>query len=305
MRVLIAFVRRRAVPLVGVLCLFVSGASAQSIRDDSALPLKFPMTFGMRWEGRLVSDQWDVGQGQPRETRYDGPGSQQDTCPISFSDPTLVVNYSGDSLSISSSKAGSPSFQESRAILMVFDTSARTIKVFKYTHTAKASSQSLSWTLELKNMGYTERKIFTSDSILENHFVTGGYHFNYQASTGSRTEDLSSISSLSLTGTFNSKRYTANKSKVETSVEGGRRFSQFSLSDIAGIVSLDLPNSLACRCTIQLLDPLARPIRAWSLDVAAGESQVHLNVADVPSGVYFLRVSAAGMEEVRKVVIAH
>ena len=56
---------------------------------------------------------------------------------------------------------------------------------------------------------------------------------------------------------------------------------------------------------LTLLDPLARPIRSWSLDVASGESQVHLNVADVPSGVYFLKFSAPGVEEVRKVVIVH
>ncbi len=30
-----------------------------------------------------------------------------------------------------------------------------------------------------------------------------------------------------------------------------------------------------------------------------------LNVADVPSGVYFLRISALGVEEMRKVVIVH
>ena len=50
---------------------------------------------------------------------------------------------------------------------------------------------------------------------------------------------------------------------------------------------------------------LGRSIRSWQLEVAAGESQVHLNVADVPSGVYFLRVSGTGVEEVKRVCIAH
>ena len=32
---------------------------------------------------------------------------------------------------------------------------------------------------------------------------------------------------------------------------------------------------------------------------------ITLNVADVPSGVYFLRVTAGGVEEVKRVCIAH
>ena len=71
------------------------------------------------------------------------------------------------------------------------------------------------------------------------------------------------------------------------------------------LLSIDLsaPSSSVIRCN--LLDLLGRPVRAWSLDVSAGESEVSLNDADVPSGVYFLRVSAAGGEEMRKVVIVH
>ena len=71
--------------------------------------------------------------------------------------------------------------------------------------------------------------------------------------------------------------------------------------------SVDVDISLLTRDELEvvLLDPLARPIRSWSLDAQAGESEVHLNVADVPSGVYFLKLSAPGVEDVRKVVIAH
>jgi len=54
-----------------------------------------------------------------------------------------------------------------------------------------------------------------------------------------------------------------------------------------------------------LLDPLGRPIRTWQMPVDAGERQITLNVADVPSGVYFLRISTPGVEEMRKVVIVH
>ncbi|MDP4198014.1 MAG: hypothetical protein Q8922_01135 [Bacteroidota bacterium] len=36
-----------------------------------------------------------------------------------------------------------------------------------------------------------------------------------------------------------------------------------------------------------------------------GPRQITLNVADVPSGMYFLRLSAPGIEQVQKVCIAH
>jgi len=54
-----------------------------------------------------------------------------------------------------------------------------------------------------------------------------------------------------------------------------------------------------------LLDPLGRPIRTWQMPVEAGEQQITLNVADVPSGVYFLRVSGGGVDEVKRVAIVH
>ena len=68
-------------------------------------------------------------------------------------------------------------------------------------------------------------------------------------------------------------------------------------------VLIDLPS--ASHQNFSLLDPLGRPIRSWQMPVDAGERQITLNVADVPSGVYFLRISAPGMEEMRKVVIVH
>ncbi|HZK76389.1 MAG TPA: hypothetical protein VFD13_05715 [Candidatus Kapabacteria bacterium] len=57
--------------------------------------------------------------------------------------------------------------------------------------------------------------------------------------------------------------------------------------------------------SISLLDPLGRSIRSWQLPVGAGERQITLNIADVPSGVYFLRVSGEGIDEVKKVCITH
>ena len=53
------------------------------------------------------------------------------------------------------------------------------------------------------------------------------------------------------------------------------------------------------------LDPIGRTVRSLQLPVDAGSQQISLNVADVPSGVYFLRISAPGVEEMRKVVIVH
>jgi hypothetical protein len=54
-----------------------------------------------------------------------------------------------------------------------------------------------------------------------------------------------------------------------------------------------------------LLDPLGRPVRSWQMPVEAGERRITLNVADVPSGVYFLRVSGGGVDEVKRVCITH
>ncbi len=56
---------------------------------------------------------------------------------------------------------------------------------------------------------------------------------------------------------------------------------------------------------LSLLDLLGRPIRSWQLPVDAGERQITLNVADVPSGVYFIRISGGGIDEVKKVCIMH
>ena len=56
---------------------------------------------------------------------------------------------------------------------------------------------------------------------------------------------------------------------------------------------------------IHLSDFLGRPNRSWQFPSNDDPRDLSLMVADVPSGVYFLRVSAAGMEEVRKVVIVH
>ncbi|SRR5581483_4476649 len=82
------------------------------------------------------------------------------------------------------------------------------------------------------------------------------------------------------------------------------------------MASLDLTNQTGnlLRVTLQksdrepsriiLLDPVGRPIRSWQMPVGAGERQLTLNVANVPSGIYFLRVSGTGFDEVKKVMIA-
>ncbi len=71
------------------------------------------------------------------------------------------------------------------------------------------------------------------------------------------------------------------------------------------LLLIDVVSGKSFHPNFQLLDLLGRPIRSWQLPVDAGERQITLNVADVPSGVYFLRVSAPGVEEIRKVVIVH
>ena len=88
---------------------------------------------------------------------------------------------------------------------------------------------------------------------------------------------------------------------VVTGTEGNSSFDVLS-RDGALLLTLHSNNSATA---VQLVDPLGRIVRAWEIPIGAGDEHVTVNVADVASGVYFLRVSAAGMEEVRKVVILH
>ena len=130
------------------------------------------------------------------------------------------------------------------------------------------------------------RWFYSLHSIVENMQVSG------PAKTGYLTDYTYTLTSAAL-------------SVASSQQLGVSAIRNISTDEHAKLLDLDIMLESAHQMRCQLLDPLARPIRSWSLDVAAGESQVHLNVTDVPSGVYFLRVSAAGMEQVRKVVIVH
>ncbi len=77
------------------------------------------------------------------------------------------------------------------------------------------------------------------------------------------------------------------------------------ISQSNGLLTIDLALTSSSKTSLQLLDILGRPVRAWAMEVAAGESRITLNNADVPSGVYFLKLTAPGVEEVRRVCIAH
>ncbi len=106
---------------------------------------------------------------------------------------------------------------------------------------------------------------------------------------GVSTDDASSTTLLS-----------ADLSRVEDSPPVSSEFSvQYQGTSLQ--ILLDIPKPLE----LALLDPLGRSVRSWQVPIGAGERQIILNVADVPSGVYFLRISAPGVEEMRKVVIVH
>ncbi len=97
-------------------------------------------------------------------------------------------------------------------------------------------------------------------------------------------------------------------SRFDMSVDKAHPLSRVGSIKVSGdgkLINAEIMLANSLHAKLMLLDPLGRPIRSWALDVAAGESQVHLNVADVPSGVYFLRVSAPGLEDVKKVCIVH
>jgi hypothetical protein len=93
---------------------------------------------------------------------------------------------------------------------------------------------------------------------------------------------------------------SVNVSRVDSSLSG---ISKFEIQFSNGALQL-VSNNLE-PLSLRLLDLLGRPIRSWQMPADAGERQITLNVADVPSGVYFLRISAPGVEEIRKVVIVH
>jgi hypothetical protein len=79
----------------------------------------------------------------------------------------------------------------------------------------------------------------------------------------------------------------------------------FSVSSNGVSINVLLRIILQNNPVLTLLDPLGRPIRSWQMPVEAGERRITLNVADVPSGVYFLRVSDGRVDEVKRVCITH
>jgi hypothetical protein len=54
-----------------------------------------------------------------------------------------------------------------------------------------------------------------------------------------------------------------------------------------------------------LSDLLGRPVRSWQFAASDGPREITLNVADVPSGVYFLRLQGDGVDEVKRVAVIH
>jgi hypothetical protein len=88
-------------------------------------------------------------------------------------------------------------------------------------------------------------------------------------------------------------------STAHSSVQSANNSDSFFLSN--GSI-LELVNVEAEKTT--LMDLVGRIVNTWQFP-ATGPRDISLNVADVPSGVYFLQISAPGVEEMRKVVIAH
>ncbi|MFI5202663.1 MAG: T9SS type A sorting domain-containing protein, partial [Candidatus Kapaibacterium sp.] len=88
-------------------------------------------------------------------------------------------------------------------------------------------------------------------------------------------------------------------SKVHSSVQSESRSNILLLTNsrLLQLVNFEASN-------ITLMDLLGRVVNAWQFP-GSGSRDVTLNVADVPSGIYFLRVSGSGMDKVKKVCIAH
>jgi hypothetical protein len=88
-------------------------------------------------------------------------------------------------------------------------------------------------------------------------------------------------------------------STTHSSVQSESNSNSFLLSN--GSI-LQLVNVEADKIT--LMDLVGRAVNVWQFP-ASGLRDITLNVADVPSGVYFLRISVPGVKEMRKVVIVH
>jgi hypothetical protein len=94
--------------------------------------------------------------------------------------------------------------------------------------------------------------------------------------------------------------FTAGVAKPTTNGKENLRVSEAPNSLTLHLLCLQVPNFM-----ISLLDPLGRPIRSWQLAASDGPREITLNVADVPSGVYFVRLQGGGVDEVKRVAIIH
>jgi hypothetical protein len=72
-----------------------------------------------------------------------------------------------------------------------------------------------------------------------------------------------------------------------------------------GLLHVSFLNVASDQISFGLMDPLGRPVRSWQLAANDGPREISLNVADVPSGVYFLRLRGGGLDEVKRVAIIH
>jgi hypothetical protein len=117
-----------------------------------------------------------------------------------------------------------------------------------------------------------------------------------------RSDASSSYPNIGVWSDYNSSTtlLSANLSRVDDSPSDAPEFLvQYQGTSLQILLDTWEPLALA------LLDPLGRSVRSWQVPVDSGERQITLNIADVPSGMYFLRVSGTGIDEVKKVAISH
>jgi hypothetical protein len=79
----------------------------------------------------------------------------------------------------------------------------------------------------------------------------------------------------------------------------------FSICISGALMQISILKFEASHVSLDLLDPLGRPVRSWQLAASDGPREITLNVADVPSGVYFVRLQGGGVDEVKRVAIIH
>jgi hypothetical protein len=209
---------------------------------------------------------------------------------------------SGDTISYYSQEAGtslgSGIYSYISWFTLIFDSSNKTISsvsfgyqqyfqvVYGAGNTENIEDNSLTDSVWLANFSYDSSLIHTTDSTLLFHH--GGANYNFGESPQfsfpylpTESETLISVSSMTLSGSFDSITLTATSGVTMPVVSP----SGMSVNYYNGTIQCVFPSSDDAR-TLELYTPLG--VRAASIEIPAGQSGISL--PQLMSGLYFVRM---------------